>query len=106
MRYERPEERFAYLERGRAELMLQEAAGPGRRLRTAPLERPLGRGVNLQIEVDEDVGLIEQRAVAAGHAVVVGVEEVWYRTPAGLEGNRQVVLADPDGYLLRFFTDL
>ena len=106
MRYERPEERFAYLERGRAELMLQEAAGPGRRFRTAPLEWPLGRGVNLQIEVDEDVGRIEQRAVAAGHAVVVGVEEVWYRTSAGLEGNRQVVLADPDGYLLRFFTDL
>lgn len=104
--YQRPAARFASLKRSRAELMLQEAAGPGRRFRTAPLERPLGRGINLQIEIDEDVGGVSQRAIAAGHAIVVPVEEVWYRTPAGLEGNRQVVLADPDGYLLRLFADL
>ena len=47
--YERPEERFAYLTLGDAHLMLEEAAGPGRRFRTAPLERPYGRGVNFQI---------------------------------------------------------
>ena len=34
--FERPAERFAYLERDGAELMVQEAAGPGRRFRTAP----------------------------------------------------------------------
>jgi len=38
--FERPAERFAYLEHDEVELMLQEAAGPGRRFRTAPLERP------------------------------------------------------------------
>ena len=37
------------LERDGVELMIQEAAGPGRRFRTAPLELPYGRGVNLQI---------------------------------------------------------
>ena len=105
VRYERVEERFVYLECGRADLMLQEAAGPGRRFRTAPLQPPLGRGINLQIEVDEDVARLEQRAVAAGHTVVLELEEAWYRTPTGLAGNRQIVLADPDGYLLRFFTD-
>ena len=31
IRYDRTEERFAYLERKGAELMLEEAAGPGRR---------------------------------------------------------------------------
>jgi catechol 2,3-dioxygenase-like lactoylglutathione lyase family enzyme len=35
--YERPAEGFAYLDREGAELMLQAAAGPGRRFRTAPL---------------------------------------------------------------------
>src|SRR4051794_29428182 len=49
--FERPAERFAYLAIDNAELMLQEAAGPGRRFRTAPLERPFGRGINLQILV-------------------------------------------------------
>ena len=46
--FERPAERFAYLERNGVELMIQEAAGPGRRFRTAPLEPPRGRGVNFQ----------------------------------------------------------
>jgi hypothetical protein len=36
--FERPAERFAYLERDGVELMIEEAAGPGRRFRTAPLE--------------------------------------------------------------------
>src|SRR3546814_3328787 len=50
---QRPEERFAYLIREGAHLMLQQAAGPGRRFRTAPLEHPFGRGVNLQIRVSD-----------------------------------------------------
>ena len=47
--YERPEERFVFLEREGVALMLEEAAGPGRRFRTAPLEYPYGRGINFQI---------------------------------------------------------
>ena len=81
VRYERVEERFVYLECGRADLMLQEAAGPGRRFRTAPLQPPLGRGINLQIEVDEDVARLEQRAVAAGHTVVLELEEAGTAPP-------------------------
>ncbi len=34
--WSRPEERFAYLDFEGAQLMLQDAAGPGRRFRTAP----------------------------------------------------------------------
>lgn len=45
--YQRSEARFAYLQRDGAELMLEEAAGPGRRFRTAPLEPPFGRGGEL-----------------------------------------------------------
>src|SRR3546814_7406928 len=62
---ERPEERFAYLIRGRVHLMLQEAQGPGRRFRTAPLKYPFGRGINLQIEVP-DVNHLHSEAVEAG----------------------------------------
>ena len=36
----RPEERFAYLVREGAHLMLEEAGGPGRCFRVAPLEYP------------------------------------------------------------------
>lgn len=115
--FERGEERFAYLERDGAELMLQEASGPGRRFRTAPLERPFGRGVNLQLRVDE-VDVLHHRAVVAGCEIVVPMEERWYRVDVDVTGgrwreeglveagNRQFVVADPDGYLWRPFSDL
>ena len=115
--FERPAERFAYLERDGVELMIQEAAGPGRRFRTAPLELPCGRGVNFQLRV-EDVDAVHTRAVEAGVNIVVPIEERWYRvdvaasggrwqvTGPSKAGNRQFVLADPDGYLWRPFRDL
>lgn len=115
--FDRPSERFAYLERPAAELMIQEAAGPGRRFRTAPLEVPHGRGVNFQLLV-ADVDATLTRAVEAGAEIVLPLEERWYqvdvREPgrrwpkAGPveAGNRQFVVADPDGYLWRPFQDL
>ncbi len=115
--FERSAERFAYLERDGVELMIQEAAGPGRRFRTTPLEFPCGRGVNFQLRV-EDVDAVHARAVEAGVSIVVPVEERWYRVEVAESGgrwqvkgpteagNRQFVLADPDGYLWRPFRDL
>jgi catechol 2,3-dioxygenase-like lactoylglutathione lyase family enzyme len=103
--FERPEERFAYLELEGAHLMLEEAAGPGRRFRTAPLEKPYGRGVNLQIRVS-DVAALHALAVRAELAIVTDLEERWYRRDGQERGQRQFVVADPDGYLLRFYTYL
>jgi catechol 2,3-dioxygenase-like lactoylglutathione lyase family enzyme len=115
--FERPVERFAYLERQGTELMIQEAAGPGRRFRTAPLDPPYGRGVNFQLRV-ADVDALQARAIDASADIVVPMEERWYRVdvtqPGGRwrkvgtveVGNRQFVLADPDGYLWRPFQDL
>jgi catechol 2,3-dioxygenase-like lactoylglutathione lyase family enzyme len=103
--YARPEERFAFLELEGANLMLEEAAGPGRRFHGAPLEHPFGRGVNFQIQVS-NVDEIHARVLAATARVVLPMEERWYRRGDHETGNRQFVVADPDGYLLRFFTDL
>ena len=115
--FERPAERFAYLERPGAELMIEEAAGPGRRFRTAPLEAPFGRGVNFQMRVT-DVDAMLMRAVAAGAEIVLPMEDRWYHVDVVLPGgrwqhvgpteagNRQFVVADPDGYLWRPFQDL
>ena len=115
--FERATERFAYLGLDGAELMLQDASGPGRRFRTAPLEHPFGRGINLQIpvaNVDETLEAVR----AAGIEPVIEIEERWYdvdvATPSGRwseqgamqAGNRQFVVADPDGYLLRFYSSL
>lgn len=103
VRYQRPEEQFVYLERGGAEIMLEQSAAP--RLLAGPLEYPYGRGMNLQIEVT-DVDALCQSATAAGARVHIPMEERWYRAGDRLLGNRQFVVLDPDGYLLRFFQDL
>jgi len=105
VRYSRPDEQFAYLEREGAELMLETAAGPGRRFRTAPLEPPFGRGMNLQIKCS-DVTALYARVEATSAGVVIPLETRWYRAGDVERGNRQFVVADPDGYLLRFFEDL
>lgn len=103
--YERPEEKFAYLDIEGAGFMLEEAAGPGRRFHQALLEKPYGRGVNFQINVS-DIDDIYARARKSGQPIIVPLEEKWYRKNDVELGNRQFVVADPDGYLLRFFRDL
>ena len=85
--------------------MLEQADGPGRRFRTAPLEYPFGRGMNLQIEVP-DVDHLHAQALKAGAAIYIALEERWYRRGDEETGHRQFVVIDPDGYLLRFFTSL
>lgn len=101
--WQRPEEGFAYLEREGAELMLEEPRG--RVFLAGALEHPFGRGMNLQIEV-ADVDALHAAVLAAGLAPFLPLEERWYRTGAVESGNRQFVVADPDGYLLRYFGDL
>ena len=103
--YEREEERFAYLNLDGAHLMLEEADGPGRRFLDAPLEFPYGRGMNLQIQVSDIQTLFEQVARQI-KSIKVPLEDRWYRRNRHEVGNRQFVVADPDGYLLRFFESL
>lgn len=104
--YERPEEGFAYLSLGEAELMLDQI-GVGRDfdLSDSPLTYPFGRGMNLQIRVLA-IDVILERLHAAGIALYLPPEEKWYRIGDLESGNRQFVVADPDGYLLRLFEDL
>ncbi len=101
--YERPERRFAYLEREGAELMLQEPVG--RSFVNGELAPPYGRGINLQIEVSDIASLLAS-VQNAGLPLFLELEDRWYRKDDTEVGNRQFVIADPDGYLLRFFENL
>ncbi|WP_395681010.1 bleomycin resistance protein [Inquilinus sp.] len=103
--YDRPEERFAYLERDGAALMLDQPADPARTWLAGPLEQPYGRGINLQIEV-VDIDPLHAAVLAAGAPLLLPLEERWYRRDGGQVGQRQFVVQDPDGYLLRFCQDL
>ena len=98
--FSRTEEAFCYLHLGDAHLMLEQADGPGRRFRTAPLEPPYGRGVNLQI-AHPDLEAAANRLQSANATFVVPMETRTYRTGDSHVQVRQFVVADPDGYLIR-----
>jgi catechol 2,3-dioxygenase-like lactoylglutathione lyase family enzyme len=99
LRFARPEDGFAYLERGGAQIMLEEIAEGA--WATGPLDPPLGRGMNLQIEV-QDLAALQARLTAAGVTPFRGPETAWYRAGDTLHGQAEMLVQDPDGYLLRF----
>ena len=68
---------------------------------TGKLEYPLGRGVNFQIEVP-DVAKLMGSLERAEHPLHNPLEERWYKVGDRLEGQKQFLVLDPDGYLLRF----
>lgn len=103
MLYGRPEERFAYLEREGAQLMIEQPVD--RAWITAALEPPFGRGINLQIACS-DATALRDRCRAAGVALYMDLEDAWYRREDVLLGCRQFLVQDPDGYLLRFSQDI
>jgi catechol 2,3-dioxygenase-like lactoylglutathione lyase family enzyme len=111
--YQRPEDGFAMLERQGARLMLDRlrqnpgssGTGTDRNWLTAKLERPFGRGINLQIETTQ-VDTLYAAVQHAGAPVFLPIEDTWYRRGQVYLGNRQFIVQDPDGYLLRFFESL
>jgi len=102
--FDRPEDEFAYLDREGAHLML-ETPHRSRTFGTLDGGHPYGRGMHLQIEVS-DVGALWAAVQAAAVPVAYPLEERWYRRDDVERGNRQFVVEDPDGYLLRFFEDI
>ena len=99
LRYERLEEGFGYLVLGNAHLMLDQI-NQGRTWATGSLERPLGRGINFEVQV-ENLDTVLQRIMSAGWPIFVEPEEKWYRAGDIEIGVRQFLVQDPDGYLLR-----
>ncbi|MGE7367801.1 hypothetical protein ACQKKX_01865 [Neorhizobium sp. NPDC001467] len=65
------------------------------------LERPVGRGINLEIKVS-DVSVIASSLKAVGWPLFRALKDSWYRIGAEEIGAREFLVQDPDGYLLRF----
>ncbi len=105
-RYERPEEGFSYLTLGDAQLMIDEI-GKGRTFGDGhlPDAYPFGRGLNVQIRVDAIAPMLKS-LVDAGIALYLAPETRWYRVNDRDIGQRQFIVADPDGYLLRFYEEI
>ncbi len=102
--YQRQEEGFAFLSLGDAQIMIDEI-GKGRTWKTGDFEYPLGRGINFQIEV-KNINTILKKLERHSIGLFLEPEEKWYRKDDKEVGNRQFLVMDPDGYLLRFAEDL
>lgn len=99
--YERPEERFVYLTLGGGvDLMIEQIDQDDRLYPSVALERPYGRGMNLSIDV-ENVDAVHRDLVAAGHEVRQAPRDRWYARTDDEVGEREMTVADPDGYVLR-----
>ncbi|MBZ9750095.1 VOC family protein [Deinococcus sp. HMF7604] len=91
---------FAYLSLGRVQWMLEQAE-PDKAWQTGPLERPYGRGVNFQIQAP-DLGALHARLTAASYPLFRPLHTATYAEGDTLHTVRQLLVQDPDGYLLRF----
>jgi catechol 2,3-dioxygenase-like lactoylglutathione lyase family enzyme len=102
--FDRPDEGFAYLDLGGAQIMLDEI-GKTRDWVTGPLERPFGRGINLFVRV-EAIEPISASFARAGWPLFLEPERKWYRAGDVENGVHQFLVLDPDGYLIRFAADI
>ena len=102
--YQRSEEGFAFLVLDNVQIMIDEI-GKSRTWKTGEFDFPLGRGINFQIEVANIDGILENLR-QNNIPLFLDVEERWYRTKDYESGNKQFLVQDPDGYLLRFTQDL
>ena len=105
IRYERPEDRFVYLSRQGAAIMLEQPHDQQRLWPNAELVHPFGRGMNLEIGVD-DVDELHAAVADAGVNIFLPLEETWYRRDNDEIGVRQFAVQDPDGYLIRLSQDI
>jgi len=96
--YARKEHRFAFLSYGKAQLMVEQYSG---NWETGALTYPFGRGMNLQIFVP-DLAAIEDRLLQAEVPLFRDKRENTYVKDGVALKMLELLVQDPDGYLLRF----
>lgn len=102
--YQRPENKFVFISYQGTQFMLQELE-ENEKCSIGELKHPYGNGVNFQIEVS-NVEKIYDALKTSGYKIAFDIEENWYRQDNKLLGNKEFLIQDPDGYLLRFSEDL
>jgi len=103
LEYERENPRFAFLSYQKSQLMIQELVIGEKE--EEKLEYPFGRGINFQIET-ESVEKIISSLLKNNYPLKRGIKDSWYRENKTLYGCREILVVDPDGYLLRFSQDI
>jgi len=102
LEYERKEDKFVFLSLKQSQIMIEERNG---NWETGDLIYPYGSGINLQITI-EDIDVLHKNIKRNNYPIKMEIKENWYRVDNKLTGNKEFLIMDPDGYLLRFSQDL
>lgn len=99
-----PEDKFAFISLDNIQFMLQELSNNDK-WDVGELKYPFGNGINFQLEV-ENIDEIYNNFKKNNYEISFDIEENWYRQDDKMLGNKEFLIQDPDGYLLRFMQDL
>ena len=102
LEYERKPDKFALLSLNGSQIMIEEI---NEYWQTGILSYPFGRGINFEIAV-ANVDELYQSIKNHEYAITVEMQENWYRANNRLIGQKEFLIMDPDGYLLRFAQNL
>ena len=104
LEYQREKPLFAFLSYQGSQIMIQQEEDDEQWHNGKP-EYPYGRGINFQIHTDSIQKIITSLE-KNNHTLKRGVKDSWYRENEVLHGCREILVMDPDGYLLRFSQSL
>lgn len=96
--YERKENNFIFVKYENNQLMLDQLNG---HWSTGPMEYPFGRGINFEMTVS-DVETLYQRILKHGIKPFAVLHTEIYKCGTENVIQKQFLVQDPDGYLLRF----
>ena len=100
--YERVEDKFAFLQLENNQLMIQEENDTWN---VGTMEYPFGRGINLSMSI-KNVEDMYNRLKKKKIIMFKDLEIHSYRVSDIIYEDKEFLIQDPDGYLLRFSEDL
>ena len=96
--YERPEDKFIFVEKDGNQIMLEQMND---NWNVGKMEYPFGRGINFEMTIS-DVDAVYERIEKAGIKLFRKMEVKDYECGNETVHQKQFLVQDPDGYLLRF----
>ena len=96
--YERIDDKFCFLSLEDNQIMIEEN---NNNWNTGSLEYPYGRGINISMEVN-DIETMYKRLKEKNISFFLELEVHEYRVNNKIYYDKEFLVQDPDGYLLRF----
>lgn len=98
LEYERAEDKFAFLSYNGSQIMIEEV---NNNWSVGKLNYPFGRGINFQIETNE-IEKISERLKSNSIKIYKDIFKSEYTAGDEIFIEQELLVQDPDGYLLRF----